>query len=55
MAKQKILLHSCCALCSTAVIERLAEDFEITILYYNPNIYPEEEYCDEAYGLEESE
>lgn len=44
MAKQKILLHSCCAPCSTAVIERLAEDFEITILYYNPNIYPETEY-----------
>ena len=44
MAKQKILLHSCCAPCSTAVIERLADDYEITILYYNPNIYPEEEY-----------
>ena len=44
MAKQKILLHSCCAPCSTAVIERLAENFNITILYYNPNIYPEEEY-----------
>ena len=44
MAKQKILLHSCCAPCSTAVIEKLAEDFDITILYYNPNIYPEEEY-----------
>lgn len=44
MAKQKILLHSCCAPCSTAVIEKLAEDYEITIFYYNPNIYPEEEY-----------
>ncbi len=42
--KQKILLHSCCAPCSTAVIERLKEDFDITIFYYNPNIYPEEEY-----------
>ena len=42
--KKKILLQSCCAPCSTAVIERLVSDYEITILYYNPNIYPEEEY-----------
>ncbi len=42
--KQKILLHSCCAPCSTAVIERLKEDFDIVIIYYNPNIYPEDEY-----------
>lgn len=42
--KQKILLHSCCAPCSTAVIERLKEEFDIVIIYYNPNIYPEEEY-----------
>lgn len=44
MAKKKILLHSCCAPCSTAVIERLVSEYDITILYYNPNIYPEEEY-----------
>lgn len=44
MEKKRILLHSCCAPCSTAVIERLADEFDITILYYNPNIYPEEEY-----------
>ncbi len=42
--KRKILLHSCCAPCSTAVIERLAEFYDITVFYYNPNIYPEEEY-----------
>ena len=42
--KKKILLQSCCAPCSTAVIERLVSDYDITILYYNPNIYPEEEY-----------
>ena len=42
--KKKLLLHSCCAPCSTAVIERLKDDYDITILYYNPNIYPEEEY-----------
>ncbi len=44
ITKQKILLHSCCAPCSTAVIERLKDEFEIVIFYYNPNIYPEEEY-----------
>ncbi len=44
MSKKKILLHSCCAPCSTAVIERLKADYDITIFYYNPNIYPEEEY-----------
>lgn len=44
MDKPKLLLHSCCAPCSTAVIERLYNDFDITIFYYNPNIYPESEY-----------
>lgn len=44
MDKPRILLHSCCAPCSTAVIERLKDNYEIVILYYNPNIYPEEEY-----------
>lgn len=42
--KPKMLLHSCCGPCSSAVILRLKEDFDITIYYYNPNIYPEEEY-----------
>lgn len=40
----KLLLHSCCAPCSSSVIERLKNDFEITVLYYNPNIEPIEEY-----------
>ncbi len=44
MEKKKLLLHSCCAPCSTAVIERLVDEFDISILYYNPNIYPEDEY-----------
>jgi hypothetical protein len=39
-----LLLHSCCAPCSTAVLDRLAEFFEITIYYYNPNIEPEAEF-----------
>lgn len=42
--KKKLLLHSCCAPCSSAVIERLLPYFNITVLYYNPNIMPEEEY-----------
>ena len=40
----RLLLHSCCAPCSSAVLERLAEDFRITVLYYNPNIAPQTEY-----------
>ena len=39
-----LLLHSCCAPCSSSVIERLAPFFDITVLYYNPNIEPYEEY-----------
>ncbi len=39
-----LLLHSCCAPCSSYVLETLSEDFNITVFYYNPNIYPEEEY-----------
>ena len=39
-----LLLHSCCAPCSSYVIEYLSEFFLITVFYYNPNIYPEEEY-----------
>lgn len=42
--KKKILLHSCCAPCSSEVITRLLPYFNITIYYYNPNIEPYEEY-----------
>lgn len=42
--KKTILLHSCCGPCSTAVIDTLKDYFVITILYYNPNIEPLEEY-----------
>ena len=41
---KNILLHSCCAPCSSYVITFLSNYFNITILYYNPNIYPKEEY-----------
>ena len=40
----KLLLHSCCAPCSSHVITTLMPYFDITILYYNPNIEPKEEY-----------
>lgn len=40
----RLLLHSCCAPCSSYVLEYLSEYFEITVFYYNPNIYPESEY-----------
>ena len=39
-----LLLHSCCGPCSTCCIERLSDYFKITVFYYNPNIYPAEEY-----------
>lgn len=39
-----LLLHTCCAPCSSAVIERLSKYFHITVFYYNPNIEPLEEY-----------
>lgn len=42
--KPSLLLHVCCAPCSSYVLEYLNEHFEITLYYYNPNISPESEY-----------
>lgn len=39
-----LLLHSCCGPCSTSVLELLSDYFKVILLYYNPNIYPREEY-----------
>ena len=39
-----LLLHSCCAPCSSYVLEYLSSFFHITLFFYNPNIYPQEEY-----------
>lgn len=39
-----LLLHSCCAPCSSYVLEYLSKFFRITVFYYNPNIYPQQEY-----------
>lgn len=41
---ERLLLHSCCAPCSSACLERLKEHFSVTVLYYNPNIDEREEY-----------
>ena len=40
----RLLLHSCCGPCSTQVLSLLAPYFDITVLYYNPNIEPFVEY-----------
>lgn len=40
--KPNLLLHACCAPCATACLERLYEHFDITVLFYNPNIEREE-------------
>lgn len=40
----RLLIHSCCAPCSSYVLEYLSEYFDITVYYYNPNIYPGGEY-----------
>lgn len=42
--RPRLLLHSCCGPCSSAVIELLAKYFDVTVLWYNPNIYPQEEF-----------
>lgn len=42
--KPSLLLHSCCAPCSSHVIQKIKEHFNVTVVYYNPNICPEQEY-----------
>ena len=42
--KTKLLLHVCCAPCASAVLEKLTTEYELTLFYFNPNIYPEAEY-----------
>lgn len=42
--KPRLLLHSCCGPCSSSVLEYLLPYFRISVFYYNPNIYPREEY-----------
>jgi len=42
--KQKLLLHVCCAPCSTHVINELKKDYALTLYFFNPNIHKEDEY-----------
>lgn len=42
--KPKLLLHACCGVCSSSVLERLIPYFDISVLFYNPNIFPFTEY-----------
>ncbi len=50
--KPRLLLHACCAPCSSYVLEYLSEYFEITVFFYNPNIAPQEEYEKRASELQ---
>ena len=43
-SKPKLLLHSCCGPCSSYVLEYLSKYFDVTVYYFNPNIFPKEEY-----------
>ena len=42
--RPKLLLHSCCGPCSSSVLEYLTKYFEVTVLWFNPNLFPEEEF-----------
>ena len=51
-SRPRLLLHACCGPCSSAVLEQLSQFFEITVLYYNPNTWPEAEYRRRGQELE---
>ena len=42
--KPLLLLHSCCGPCSSSVLEDLSRFFQVTLFWYNPNIFPQEEF-----------
>lgn len=42
--RPRVLLHSCCGPCSSAVLEYLTQYFDVSLLWYNPNLYPQEEF-----------
>ncbi|MEG1426167.1 MAG: epoxyqueuosine reductase QueH, partial [Oscillospiraceae bacterium] len=44
VGRPRLLLHACCAPCASYVLEYLSRYFEITVFFYNPNIYPQEEF-----------
>ncbi len=43
-SRKRLLLHACCAPCATVPLERLADQYDITVFFYGPNIHPREEY-----------
>lgn len=47
-ARPRLLLHICCAPCSSATLERLQDRFDVDFFFYNPNIEPYEEFCRRA-------
>lgn len=49
--KPKLLLQCCCGPCSSYVLEYLTDHFDVTVLFYNPNIQPREEYDKRLYWL----
>ena len=51
--KPTLLLHACCGPCSSYVLEYLTKYFQITVFFYNPNIYPKEEYSRRFTELQE--
>jgi predicted adenine nucleotide alpha hydrolase (AANH) superfamily ATPase len=42
--RPRVLLHSCCGPCSSSVLELLTKHFDVTLLWYNPNLFPQEEF-----------
>ncbi len=43
-SKQRLLIHACCAPCSTVPLERLESEYDLAVLFYGPNIHPRAEY-----------
>lgn len=52
--KPRLLMHACCGICSSSVLERLVPFFDISVLYYNPNTYPYDEYIKRFNTLKEA-
>ncbi len=52
-SRPRVLLHACCGVCSSAVLEYLTRYFDVTLLWYNPNLFPEEEFRRRYDALEE--
>ena len=51
--RPSLMLHACCGPCSSSVLEQLADYFDVTVLWYNPNLYPESEYSKRLSTLRE--